>query len=687
MPLLSPENQLKILSKIWGPQRKGYCFLPWIPGSAINKDQRRKGYREGRAFKWPDDKAQILAHLKEHQNDELYFSANLFSGKRRVENLVLPDRALYADLDEVDPRRLDDQPTIAWESSPGRFQGVWLLNEPVPGASQGGGLNHRLTSSIGADPSGWDSTQLLRVPGRPNFKPSYRPEDQSDEGPWQGVAGEGLMWATGPRYQVEDFSDLPEISTPETASAVDEEVLASIDRHDVWGRVRLKVSARTREMLAQRELPAGTDRSNGAWEIARELADVGCSALEIVAILRPTPWNKYAGRSDELKRLVLTASKAVSERPQNNVSLEEASQDGKPGLSWLSDVVAKPIPRPRWLVKNIWTRGGCGFISGAPKSYKSWMALDLAVSIASGDNFLGEYRVPKAGPVLYLQEEDDLRLVMERLSYIVEAKVPNSYWDGQITWSGNGTIFNWAPAERDLPIALQVQTGFTSSDEGWQAWLDDQLAEHHFSLVVIDTLGTTSGDVDTDRAQVLMERMLRPLKTLAKKHDSAIAIVHHNKKNSGEGRAGNDMLGSVALHAWVDCALYARSRDNSGVIQIEREAKLAPELSLKIQIPFIFNDMRTGERKLWEPTIHLPGVAEAQPEEKTKEVSHTGGSRSRAGGSSIATKLKAMGKGPHSLEKICAIVGTSESKVLDQLEKGIENGFIVEEEGRYALAK
>lgn len=686
MPLLNPEAQLKALSKIWGPQRTGYVFLPWISGNAKNRDQRRDSYREGRAFKWPRDKPAILEHLKEHQKDELYFSVNLFSGKRRAEHQVLADRTMFADLDEVDPRQLDDQPTIAWESSPGRFQGVWIMASEQQGASLGGGLNHRLTSNIGADPSGWDSTQLLRVPGRPNFKFNYRSEADQDNDDWSGVKGSGLLWANGPRYDWDDFEDLPEVATPEAAKAVDEELLASIDRHDVWGRVRLKVSSRIREMMGLKDIPAGTDRSDGAWEISRELADAGCSALEIVAVLRSTPWNKYAGRHDELKRLVLTASKAVNSKPTQQNIEEEATK--KPGVTWLSDIVDQPIPRPKWLVKNIWTIGGCGFISGAPKSYKSWLGLDLAVSVSTGSSFLGDYAVPKPAPVLYLQEEDDLLLVMERLSYITEAKVPDLFWQGQITHTG-GSSFTWRPPKAEIPMAMQVQTGFTSSDEGWQAWLDDQIVTHGFKLIVIDTLGTTAGDVDTDKAQVLMERMLRPLKTLAKKHDTAIVIIHHNKKNSGEGRAGNDMLGSVALHAWVDCAIYARSRDASGVVMVEREAKLAPEVNFKLEIPFIYHDYKTGQRQLWNPTIIPHGVGEeqARPTSNVTEGDDESSKPQKKGGDSIAYKLRHMGKGPFTMDQLKERLDQSPSTIINQLEKGIKNGSIKKVGERYAAVQ
>src|SRR5699024_5345986 len=83
---------------------------------------------------------------------------------------------------------------------------------------------------------------------------------------------------------------------------------------------------------------------------------------------------------------------------------------------------------------------------------------------------------------------------------------------------------------------------------GWQAWLDEAVEEHGFSMVIIDTLSTTAGELDTDRSSELMSQMLKPLKVIAKKNDTAIAVVHHNKKSATEqkgSRAGNDMLGSV----------------------------------------------------------------------------------------------------------------------------------------------
>jgi hypothetical protein len=306
---------------------------------------------------------------------------------------------------------------------------------------------------------------------------------------------------------------------------------------------------------------------------------------------------------------------------------------------WLTDVAAQGVKRPRWLIHDIWVEGGCGFIAGAPKSYKSYIAIDMALSLVTGKKFLNDARYYVRGgsrKVLYLQEEDSKSLVMERFEQVIEGKDPHNHWDGRLSLVDGQVV--WDTPTKSLPLALHVKTGFVSSDESWQAWLDETLAEHQFAAVFIDTLSTTAGAVDTDKNQELMNRILKPLRQLAGKHNTAFIIVHHNKKDSQNGkiggnvldhlsdRAGRDMLGGVNLHAWVDCALYVRAknalarvpgivldRPHDGATQpgvpgievfVEREAKLAEETQFRITIPKMARGM-TREIGVdhWQPEV------------------------------------------------------------------------------------
>lgn len=692
---LTPEEQIKFLGKVYGYSRKGFVFLPWVSGDAHDKVSRRNSYHEGRAFRWPAERnTAMLEHIKAHDKDDVYFCPNLFEGKRRIEQNVAAETLLYADLDPVDPRKIHEfKPTYAWESSPGRFQAIWSLNSAKTGATWDNQENHRLTKLLGADPSGWDSTQLLRIPGRPNYKPEYKADNGGDP-----VMGRGLMWMDGPRYTWDMFSDLPEVGSlsKDSGSSVDEAVLEGIDRHEVWARVRLKLPMRIREYMKLKEVPVGADRSDVIWDISCELADVGCSAIEIVALLRPSVWNKFSERPDELQLLLKGAVKAVNHRSEEAVEAsEDQDAEPKPSITWLADVVATRIPRPRWLVKDIWTKGGLGFISGAPKSYKSWMALDLAISITTGTPFLNQpgYSVDRPKPVLYLQEEDDIRLVMERLSLITEGKAPDRFWNGQVTFTGDvdendvptSDALVWAPPTAPIPLAMHVQTGFIASDPGWQSWLDEIVAEGKFAMVIIDTLGTVAGEIDTDKSGELMTRMLKPLRVIARKNDTAICIVHHNKKAANQGgRAGQDMLGSTALHAWVECAIYARSKDAHGEIAIEREAKLAMDMSFRVKIPMMFENHMTGARQLWDPEVITDGLEQIHEAPAADERPHM--NERGTAGKTLAFKLKQMGKGPFSVDDIVERLGAdSAGPIRKQLTEGQRNGYFDEVDGLWTV--
>lgn len=672
-------DPLSILAKIWGNDRDGYVFLPYIDGRARTSDERRHSYHEGKAFNWPHDREAIQAHLDAHVNDDLYFTPALFNAKRRIEQNVEAERTLWADLDPVDPRQLGEyRPTIAWETSPGRYQGVWLLNEPLIGASWPSRENHRLSLFLGADPSGWDSTQLLRVPGRRNHKYDNPPQGR-------------VLWSTGPRYTWDDFSSLPEISAGgviEELDLADETLLKTINRQELWGRVRLLVTPRCRELYLSRS--AGGDRSDALWEMEREFADAGCSVAEIIVLVRGTVWNKYKGRNDELKRLKIEAAKAIAERPED---WEEPIDTPKPGRNYLASLATTPIPRPNWLIDGIWTSGACGFIAGPPKSYKSWVAIDMAVAVATGQPFLGQYKVKKPGPVLYLQEEDSLRLVWDRLGNVVENRAPETFWGGTLDVTpattskalrggpravpGRGVT--WSPNTQPIPmIDLQVQTGFIASDPSWQAWLEESVSQENYRLIVIDTLSTTAGEVDTDKAIELMTKILRPMRQIAIKHKVAICIIHHNRKQSAGGRAGNDMLGSVALHAWVDCALYARAReDASNIIQLDRESKEDQAMSIRFAVPHMFRDYKTGNQQLWDPELLPDHEVTDEPHRPAKREGGTAGK-------SMAWKLKQCG-GSLTRTEFLERVGDTKAKQA-QVDAAISNGFIVVREGKLEVA-
>ena len=73
------------------------------------------------------------------------------------------------------------------------------------------------------------------------------------------------------------------------------------------------------------------------------------------------------------------------------------------------------------LVAALWAEEAVGIIGGEPKCCKSFLALDLAVSVAAGTPGLRRFAVSKPGRVLLYAAEDALHIVRRRLDGICAA--------------------------------------------------------------------------------------------------------------------------------------------------------------------------------------------------------------------------------------------------------------------------
>jgi RecA-family ATPase len=75
----------------------------------------------------------------------------------------------------------------------------------------------------------------------------------------------------------------------------------------------------------------------------------------------------------------------------------------------------------QWLVEGLWSDQAVGILGGEPKCCKSFLALDLAVSVALGAPCLRRFAVQSTGPVLLFPAEDSLAVVRRRLEGICSA--------------------------------------------------------------------------------------------------------------------------------------------------------------------------------------------------------------------------------------------------------------------------
>ena len=215
----------------------------------------------------------------------------------------------------------------------------------------------------------------------------------------------------------------------------------------------------------------------------------------------------------------------------------------------------------RWLVEELWGDSSVGVIGGAPKCAKTWLGLDLALSVATGTPCLGKYAVPKSGPVLVYLAEDALPIVRQRVAGMAR--------------------------QRGLDLAaveLYVITAVTLrlDRDPHRTRLFETARRLRPRLLLLDPLVRLHG-IDENHATEVAE-LLAYFRSLQRRLDLSVVLVHHTRKNAPGGvAAGQGLRGSGDLHAFGDSNLYLRRAKQRLLLSSEhRAAPASPSVSLQL---------------------------------------------------------------------------------------------------------
>lgn len=143
----------------------------------IGSESSIKGDFKQRFFQWPLEESELLTYVdRQHQtNRNVWFGINLLTTKaRKKEYCKIEQNVVWADLDECDPDTMEPLPQLVIESSPGRFQAIWRVDEeldPTIAEDYSRKIYGRYKDN-GVD-DGWFLTKLLRIPYTHNVKPDY----------------------------------------------------------------------------------------------------------------------------------------------------------------------------------------------------------------------------------------------------------------------------------------------------------------------------------------------------------------------------------------------------------------------------------------------------------------------------------------------------------------------------------
>ena len=204
----------------------------------------------------------------------------------------------------------------------------------------------------------------------------------------------------------------------------------------------------------------------------------------------------------------------------------------------------------RWLVEELWCAHAVGVIGGAPKCAKTWLGLDLALSVATGTPCLGKYAVPEPGPVLIYLAEDALPAVRERIEGMA--------WHRGLDLDQVEVHVITAPVLR-----------LDHDRDRRRLW--ETIRRLRPRLLVLDPLVRLHG-IDENHAGDVAE-LLGYFRSLQRELGLSVVLVHHTRKNAGEGvAAGLGLRGSGDIHAFGDSNLYLRRTEQHLILSSEHRA-------------------------------------------------------------------------------------------------------------------
>ncbi|MGH7215498.1 MAG: AAA family ATPase [Tepidisphaeraceae bacterium] len=303
-----------------------------------------------------------------------------------------------------------------------------------------------------------------------------------------------------------------------------------------------------------------------------------------------------------------------------------------------SEIPAESAGLTHWLVEGLWSDQAVGILGGEPKCCKSFLALDLAVSVAAGVACLRRYPVRHPGRVLLFPAEDALGIVRQRLQGICAAA---------------GVGFESLPLE---VITVPVLRLDTEADRQRLAKTVEALRPR---LLILDPMIRLHRLDENDASQIAV--LLSHLRELQRRFQTAVVLVHHARKDSNGSRPGQALRGSSELHGWGDSNLYMRRRGQRLTLTTEHRA--APSID---DIPL----QLTQSGAVVSLAVAAASADETPPQNSALER--------------VRQTLQQIGE-PASVSRIRKLCGMRMASVCESLAQLVQQGIVAQDIRGYRL--
>lgn len=518
---------------VWGTDTEGYVYLPVMRKKEIDQYMLR----------WPKQRNGVIKHVLRQNagGADVYYSPALFSEPKPIRENVKQTQVLWADFDktQVDWEKADVPfPTLIVESSPGREHVYWKLDEPLTDLMTIEERNRSIAYNYKADTSGWDANQFLRPPftinsGWKGEKQVRNPVEvklrHMDKTP---VSVSGFSKLIPAKQLIEHNIEL------EAVPKINDVIAFGTWNADFWD-------------LFNKEMP--DDRSGGLMRLAYYGAENGFSDSQIYSILLNADdrWGKYKGRHDREKRLLDIVNRARSKvgYDYQDTSVLSGLIAGLDNNKVQSAQVVYGFKEfldadfhVDWMLKDLFSIGGFGTIAGPPGVGKTQIGIQMGISIALGEDFLGWKNMVGKKKVLFLS----LEMPQNPLGTFMEP-IASQYSEQDIY-----------TLEQNFKIVPTGESVYFDKPEG-QAFIGSIMQEYSPDVIFIDSFNKVLSGPLTD--EVSIRSFVESLARFRHKYNCGVYMIHHDRKNQGEGKKVpdlDDLYGNRFFSADLEFAIYIR---------------------------------------------------------------------------------------------------------------------------------
>ncbi|MES2749162.1 MAG: AAA family ATPase [Patescibacteria group bacterium] len=247
------------------------------------------------------------------------------------------------------------------------------------------------------------------------------------------------------------------------------------------------------------------------------------------------------------------------------MSKTESSPIYYKGTCTLKELMELPeSSAPSYLVNQLIPEFGISYLYGHPGMGKTWVVLEIARAVASGDKFVGQIDV-KQGNVLIIDEESGIWQMRQRCKLLGFSK--------------------------NLPLNFLSQNGFKLDNPSWIDEIVQYIMDNNIKCLILDPFAAVHDCEENSSSE--MQKVMTALQQLALAGCSVI-FVHHSRK--GIGTSGQNTRGSSAILGRADSAISidGKTLDGINTIILQQEKNRCGPKSEPIKLFLIQNEDDKG---------------------------------------------------------------------------------------------